>query len=621
MSNIRAFGWNESGTLIRLRHRLSADVSSATPVTEADKSAMRTSLGVADFTGAAAGVDGAAGRVPKPLAGQQGYILFADGTFKPIPAGTGNGDVLAANNLSEFGTGQAKRVSARANLDVFGTDEALSRLTNRSPRGGLFFDGVNPGNIISGGTNSLLALGTADFSIAWTMTMKDWTPVSNGVFFSSHSAGNNRFFVTVTTTGTLQLTFVDAAGVSTTYTLTPDVALVDGESYHFILSVDRDGLATLYINGSSDRDKNATAVTVSVAASSTVDIGIGNTNGYQVGLTLSGFTLHGVLVYNRLIGSSGAALLSRAGAAELSDQWGSLTPSYTSNFTAGADSFITATDVTLTGNVDGVSDGTTSKDDCLRIATGTGTSIHLARRSAILTRFKRYRVTLSYYIPTGQAFNRLRIGHATNSDPSFGNTFDLTTVGAWTTGTGEFTGNSAGADLYVGLMNNAATIFNGVAGESAYIKDIVITPLGAVLDLDVENAEPLKSSAVRDRSSNANHATAAPAEISQVRKLHQINPDRISVGGGRVMQKLLSETASLNFGSIAAQASADLTITVNGAAVGDSVCLGLPAGPETGIVYNAFVSALNTVTVRATNVTAAPIDPAAASFRATVLQF
>ncbi|MCK9299689.1 MAG: hypothetical protein M0P21_12125 [Methanoculleus sp.] len=82
-----------------------------------------------------------------------------------------------------------------------------------------------------------------------------------------------------------------------------------------------------------------------------------------------------------------------------------------------------------------------------------------------------------------------------------------------------------------------------------------------------------------------------------------------------------TETASLDFGSINAAASADLTITVPGVVANDSVELGLPAAPTAGIVYQAFVSANDTVTVRATNITGSPINPAAQTFRVTVTHY
>ena len=95
----------------------------------------------------------------------------------------------------------------------------------------------------------------------------------------------------------------------------------------------------------------------------------------------------------------------------------------------------------------------------------------------------------------------------------------------------------------------------------------------------------------------------------------------VSVGGGSTISKILTATASLDFPSVAAASSQDLTITVTGAAVNDSVALGLPATPTAGIVFSAFVSAANTVKVRATNITASAIDPAAFTARVTVFSF
>lgn len=84
--------------------------------------------------------------------------------------------------------------------------------------------------------------------------------------------------------------------------------------------------------------------------------------------------------------------------------------------------------------------------------------------------------------------------------------------------------------------------------------------------------------------------------------------------------KELKAIATLDFPSIAAAASADLTIAVAGAAVNDPVSLGLPAAPTAGLIFQAFVSAAGTVTVRATNITAAPVDAASAAVRVTVIK-
>ena len=83
------------------------------------------------------------------------------------------------------------------------------------------------------------------------------------------------------------------------------------------------------------------------------------------------------------------------------------------------------------------------------------------------------------------------------------------------------------------------------------------------------------------------------------------------------MQKFVGE-ASLNFPSTSAQSSSDLTMTVSGAAVGNSVILNITSG--TTSYYTAWVSATNTVTVRLNNYGSSAVDPAAQNFTATVIK-
>lgn len=88
---------------------------------------------------------------------------------------------------------------------------------------------------------------------------------------------------------------------------------------------------------------------------------------------------------------------------------------------------------------------------------------------------------------------------------------------------------------------------------------------------------------------------------------------------GNAISSVYSATASLDFGNILAASSADLTITVTGAAVGDAVIHGPPAAPNADITFDAFVSAANTVTIRSHNVGAVAVDQAAETHRATVI--
>ena len=91
------------------------------------------------------------------------------------------------------------------------------------------------------------------------------------------------------------------------------------------------------------------------------------------------------------------------------------------------------------------------------------------------------------------------------------------------------------------------------------------------------------------------------------------------INGGATVTKILSATATLNF-DLSAVTVEDLTITVTGAADGDVVTLGVPNGSvTTSVQYSAWVSAADTVTVRA-RTSATGENPASGTFRATVIK-
>ena len=82
----------------------------------------------------------------------------------------------------------------------------------------------------------------------------------------------------------------------------------------------------------------------------------------------------------------------------------------------------------------------------------------------------------------------------------------------------------------------------------------------------------------------------------------------------------LSSTGVVDFASIAASACTESTLTLPGAATGDSVAPGWPAAMESGLIGMMRISAPNTVTLRMCNLSGTAVDPAAAIFRATVVR-
>jgi hypothetical protein len=84
---------------------------------------------------------------------------------------------------------------------------------------------------------------------------------------------------------------------------------------------------------------------------------------------------------------------------------------------------------------------------------------------------------------------------------------------------------------------------------------------------------------------------------------------------------VLSNSDTLDFASIPAQLFEDLTVTVTGASVGDVVSIGIPtAAAVPSSMFTAFVSASNTVTIRAANISLIAINPASGLFKVKVFK-
>lgn len=91
----------------------------------------------------------------------------------------------------------------------------------------------------------------------------------------------------------------------------------------------------------------------------------------------------------------------------------------------------------------------------------------------------------------------------------------------------------------------------------------------------------------------------------------------LTVGSGSGITDIYHATADLNFGSIATSDCAELTMTVTGAGVGDTIFLGPPSNIENDLTWSGYVSGVNTVTVRVCNMNASSaIDPASATWAA-----
>ncbi|HVX66022.1 MAG TPA: hypothetical protein VHA11_05455 [Bryobacteraceae bacterium] len=83
----------------------------------------------------------------------------------------------------------------------------------------------------------------------------------------------------------------------------------------------------------------------------------------------------------------------------------------------------------------------------------------------------------------------------------------------------------------------------------------------------------------------------------------------------------LAGAAAIDFPSVGqAACSSDQTFTLLGAAVGDPVIAGWPASLPAGLTGLIRVSATNTIALRLCNLSGAAVDPASATFRATIVR-
>ncbi len=148
---------------------------------------------------------------------------------------------------------------------------------------------------------------------------------------------------------------------------------------------------------------------------------------------------------------------------------------YTSDFSVDADGWANYLGLsTVNGNIDAVSDGTTSYDNCLRLTSdGTSLSARVYKNFAddfIVGQY--YKVTGRFYIPSGQTVSGIAISLG-NLEQVF---YTNSTVGSWINFEVEF---KAGDVFYQKMIQLRGISFN-LSGEVIYFRDITIQKVGMV---------------------------------------------------------------------------------------------------------------------------------------------
>lgn len=192
---------------------------------------------------------------------------------------------------------------------------------------------------------------------------------------------------------------------------------------------------------------------------------------------------------------------------------GSMVPYYTSNFSAGTDNWSTARAVHA-GNQDGVSDGVTSLDDCMKwYADGTAATTHLIFNTvnAAIRAGRIARVRFRYYVPAGQtnvAKIRLDLTSGGSFEALVGDR-NTSVVGTWAWQEVVIRNNGADAGVSLFLLKaDGGTFFDGLNSASddrAYVRDFTVNECGPIAKL--------RRGAGRfaeDIGGNKNHYTRTP---------------------------------------------------------------------------------------------------------------
>lgn len=164
---------------------------------------------------------------------------------------------------------------------------------------------------------------------------------------------------------------------------------------------------------------------------------------------------------------------------------GSAVLAYAANFAEGTGVF-SQVRVHNTAPVNGVSDGTTSKDNVLRVSATSHNDTHYTNGNFPLIIGTKYHASLTYYIPAGQSnVTRLMLTYSNLITEAAAITPILTTKGAWTTATFDFTavdvrinfimlrGTTGSDSVFVGV--------NSLTDDLVYIAAFTLSPIGPII--------------------------------------------------------------------------------------------------------------------------------------------
>lgn len=276
------------------------------------------------------------------------------------------------------------------------------------------------------------------------------------------------------------------------------------------------------------------------------------------------------VVFNRALSSDDVLEVITTGISP-ADQWGTQTVAYTSNFTAGVDSFasVIAGAVTVTGN-ETAPDATTGWLKAVRFNAGTGRS-DIARGSGTTGAGKRYRVTAQIYnVDCGtQWFAVLVDGGVDVRDTS-----PQVANGTQALVSQESVSATANVAPRIGPVatSTGSTTSGGVpSGSTYYVKNVTITRIGAIVDLDFTMGAGYQAP---DRSTNALHGTLFNGVYFTVPKQTAVLYATTNTNGNQQMLGTLAIPTNAIIEDIIVNSTGTATVSIGNASAGTQIVNG-----------------------------------------------
>ena len=312
--------------------------------------------------------------------------------------------------------------------------------------------------------------GTGNFFGIISLQLPDYTPDAEVVLSQKTDGANGREF-TLQTNGKLRVTLN-----VTDYDSTVATGCTNNTVHIFGYSVTRE---TASVAGSIvftvDGVQLGTTVAITAGAPATIN---NASSQYIMGTstTRTAGAVYSFVIGNRALSVAEHLTFCSAGIAA-ADQYGSQTATYTSDFSAGVDSW-TATRAAAAGNVDAIGGG----NNWLSVTVDATNNTHYAEKANVFTANKLHEATVKYFIASGQTIVAgLRI-YDSGGATELGTTY--TTLDTATTVTFTCTPTATGLRIYPCKSDGTRTLQDVGGDDVIYVKSIIIKEIGATLALE-----------------------------------------------------------------------------------------------------------------------------------------